>query len=451
MFKFVIVVFTAVFFFPCFGTLAHGADQTMAPVPASQVLTLQDSIDIALKQSALIHSASEGVNAAESAKKEAFTGFLPMFNTYYSYTHLNEPPYATMSVANTLITGITGTSDNYNWAVQVKQPVYAGGAIKAAYDSSKLGTDISRADRTSAFQDVILDVKVSYFNIIKTEKLREVATQAVEQLAAHRNVAQNFFDVGLIPKNDLLQSQVQLANGAQALVRAENDVEIAKAQFNTVLRRNINLPVMVLDILSYEPYKKDIDECLKTATENRPEIKSYELRQKQSAKAVDLAESEYFPTLNLVGTYGRFGDEPDLTGTTYTHAENWSVMAVANWNFWEWGRTKHRVDAGKSRENQATDALTIIKDRVAFDVKNSYLQMLEAGKRINVTMQAIAQAEENFRINEERYKEQVATTTDVIDAQTLLTKSKSDYLNALSDYNISRSRLERAMGVIAAK
>ena len=63
---------------------------------------------------------------------------------------------------------------------------------------------------------------------------------------------------------------------------------------------------------------------------------------------------------------------------------------------------------------------------------------------------AIEQAEENFRINEERFREQVATSTDVIDAQTLLTKTKSDYYNALSEYNIALGRLERAMGIIYA-
>ena len=118
-FKSAIVAFAAIFFFPAFGAISRAADQTMAILPALPVLTLQESIDIALKQSALIHSASEGVDAAESAKKEAFTGFLPMLNTYYSYTRLNEPPYAALSVNNSPpIVGITGTSDNYNWAVR---------------------------------------------------------------------------------------------------------------------------------------------------------------------------------------------------------------------------------------------------------------------------------------------------------------------------------------------
>ena len=122
-------------------------------------------------------------------------------------------------------------------------------------------------------------------------------------------------------------------------------------------------------------------------------------------------------------------------------------MAVANWTFWEWGKTKNRVDAGLSRENQAADILANIKDQITLEVKNAWLLLREAEKQIQVARQAIEQAEANFRINTERYREQVGTSTDVIDSQTLLTKARSDYFNALGDVGIGRARLERAMGV----
>lgn len=417
--------------------------QAAEPVP----LSMQESIAIALRQSPTIHSAAAGVSAAESRKKESFTGFLPTFNTYYSYTRLNEAPQVKFAPEN-FTPVVTGTADNYNWAVQARQPVFAGGSILSSYQISKLGEEISRFDELSTVQDVVLDVKVSYYDILKAERIREVARQSVDRLESHARVARNFFAVGLIPKNDLLQSEVQLANGMQDLVRADNNVEMAKSRFNTVLRRDINQPVEVQDILAYEPFTQGIDDCLKTAMENRPEIRSYEARREQSGKAVQLAKSEYYPTVNVVGTYGRYGDQANVSGSLYQDAESWSVLAIANWNFWEWGRTKHRVDAGRSRESQSAASLTLVKDRITLEVKNAYLQLREAEKRIAVAGQAIAQAEENFRINQERYKEQVATTTDVIDAQTLLTRAKSDYFNALSDFNIARSRLERSMGVI---
>ncbi|HPL62904.1 MAG TPA: TolC family protein [Syntrophales bacterium] len=418
-----------------------------AGAPGAARMTLEESIREALSRNVSVHSAAEGTRAAESRRKEAFTGFLPRFSTSYSYTHLNEPPHMTIPSLGEVT---TGTRENYLWSVEMRQPLFAGGGILANYQISRLEAGISRREETATVQDTIRDVTVAYFTILKTEKIRDVALQSVEQLKSHRNVARNFFAVGLIPKNDLLTAEVQLANGAQNLLRAENDVDLAKAQLNTVMRRDVNEPVDIEDMLSYEPYSKDLSECLKTAMENRPEITALALRTEAAKTGVTLARSEYFPNLNLVGNYSKFGEGPDLAGTPFRDTENWYVMAVASWNFWEWGRTRYRVGASLSREIQSADALTGFKDRIALEVKNAYLSMREAEKRISVTRTAIGQAEENFRINQERYREHIATSTDVIDAQTLLARARADYFGAISDYRIAIARLDRAMGISSA-
>jgi outer membrane protein TolC len=181
--------------------------------------------------------------------------------------------------------------------------------------------------------------------------------------------------------------------------------------------------------------------------ENRPEVKSYTRKVEQSQKLVKLAKSEYLPSVNVVGHFERYGDNANVNGSPYRNQDNTYVMGMATWNFWEWGRTKNRVDASRSRENQTAYALDNIKDQVTLEVKNAWLALHEAEKQVAVTKKSIEQADENFRVSTERYREHVGTSTDVIDAQTLLTKAKTDYFNALSDYNISIARLERAMGV----
>ena len=143
----------------------------------------------------------------------------------------------------------TGTKDNYNWNVEARQPLFAGGGILANYEVSRLAAEIARMEEAATVQDLVPEVKVSYFNILKAARILAVAKQSVEQLKAHRDTAQGFFDVGLIPRNDLLYAEVELANGRQFLLRAENSVEMAKAKFNTILRRDINSPVEIEDIL----------------------------------------------------------------------------------------------------------------------------------------------------------------------------------------------------------
>jgi outer membrane protein len=423
---------------------------SVSTAEGDHLLTLQDSVNMALKQSVIIHSAREGVAGAEAQKKEAFTGFLPKLSTSYNYTRLQDAPSVTISgippvIPRTVMT--TGTQDNYTWALEARQPLFAGGSILANYQVGSLGVEVARMDEKMVVLDIIQEVKFAYYNVVKAEKLLEVAVQAVKQLSAHKDTAQSFFDVGLIPRNDLLHAEVELANGQQLLVRSENAVDLARSKLNTVLRRGIETPMKVEDILAYQPFDKSAEDCLRVAQENRPEIKAYSLKVEQAKKMVSQAKSEFYPTVNLVGNYSRYGDTASLTGSAYKDQEDWYVMAVASWNFWEWGKTKNRVDASRSRENQMANTLTNVQDQITLEVKNAYLLMREAEKQIIVSQKTIEQAEENFRITQERYKEQVATSSEVLDAQTLLTRAKSDYTNALGDYHISHARLERAMGI----
>lgn len=449
--------FRRLYFLGAVLVLAAGPAAGVRAAEAGKPLSLAESIEIAVKRSVLLNAAKEGVRAAEAQQKEAFTAFLPKLSTTYSYTRLNEDPSVASPGGSFTIPPATlvtippstyqaGTKDNYNWAVEARQPLFTGGAIRANYEASRLGAEIAGREEAAALRDLVQEVKIAYFNILKAGRIREVAEQSVERLKAHRDAAQDFYDVGIIPKNDLLYAEVELANGRQFLLRAENGLEMAKAKFNTLLRREIDAPVKIEDILSEQSFEKPLNACLAEALENRPEIRAHSLRLEQARSLVRLAKSEYYPNVSVIGNYARYGDTPGVAGSPYRDQENWYLMAVANWTFWEWGKTKQRVEAGLSRESQAADILANVKDQIALEVKNAFLLVGEAAKQVRTAKQAIGQAEENFRINTERYREQVGTSTEVIDAQTLLTKAKADYYNALGDFNISRARLERAMG-----
>ena len=220
---------------------------------AEEPLTLEASIDIALKNSIVINIAKEGSKGANAQKREAFTGFLPQFSTSYSYKRLNEEPIIKFPEwISTLITTpmemVTGTQNNYNWVIEAKQPLFAGGGILANYQASKIGEDAAHLEETAKYQDVVQEVKIAYFNILRAQRIQDAERQSVEMLSAHRDVAEDYFKVGMIPKNDLLHAEVELANGKQALIRAQNAVELAKSSFNTVLKRKIFTPVEIVDI-----------------------------------------------------------------------------------------------------------------------------------------------------------------------------------------------------------
>ncbi len=408
-------------------------------------LTLEESIKIAMERSLTVHSAAVGVIGSEFRRKEAITNFLPLWTGQYGATRYSTP--VTVGVVQAAIPGAgAGTSrDVYNFNTTLNQPLFTGGLNLANYRVAKLGVDLSKESLETAKRDLVLQVRVGYFIILRAEKFLAVAEQQVKQFEAQLEVTKAFFDVGIVPKNDVLQAEVRLANARQALVKAENDVATAKASFNILLRREINTPLEVVDILAYKAFPLSYEQSVEEALRLRPEIKAAQLNIDQAKEGVKIARSGFFPTISLAGNYIRFSDEPELSkGVNFS--DRWTIQALATFTLWNWGNTAFKVGENKVKVTQAEDSKNQLIDSVTLEVKDDYLNMLVAEKNLRVAEKAIEQAEENLRMNEERYKYQVATQTDVLDAVVLLAQARVNYYGALSDFNVAKAQLERAMG-----
>ncbi len=420
---------------------ALSADDSTTP------LSLKETIEQAIEANLSLKQSQEEVRAAEETRKASITRFLPTFSTSYDYLHRNKELTQELTGLGPGPEFVVRPDNQYTFVTSFTQPIFRGFELINQYKISDLGLDAAELSEKITRQDVILDAKNAYYSVLKTQKLLEVAEQRVIQIAAQKEVAENFFEVGMSPLNDLLQAQASLANARQGLIVAQNNLEIAKSQFNIVLRRPVNSPVALEDILDYTPLVQDIDSCLSSARDNRLEIKVADLDVEIAEKEVVLAKKDYYPSINLTGRYTRLGDQYDVDGGEgISDAASWEIQATAQWDFWEWGRTSFGVKEKLHRLSQAQYRRTQILDNIELEVKTAFLRTKEGEKNIITVEKAIEQAKENFRINQERFKEQVATTTDVLDAQTLLSDTLTNYFNALYDFKISNATLFRAMG-----
>jgi outer membrane protein len=423
---------------------------------ASEELTLEESIKIALEKSLSIYSAQEEIKAKEFEELSTKADFLPKLSTSYTYTHLDNDTvnnakytaYPYNPVTNSHFARSVSPLDTnaYQFNITATQPLFTGWRLTIERDLAVLGVDTAKIQKETVIQDLVLNVKEAYFGILKAEKLAKVAEQSVELLEAQLKVSQAFYDEGIIAKNNLLQTEVQMAQARQDMITATNRVEIAKSFFNTLLRRGLNQEVTVKDILDYNPVELILDQCMEKAGQNRPEIKEVSLNVMYAEKAIDLSKSSYYPSVTLIGNYQRETDDILLDSSPGEDPDNWTITLKGEWTFWEWRKKRHDVAAARAKLAKANYILTEIKDNIQLEVKEAYLSLREAEKNIQVAKKAVVQAEENFRMNEERYKQQVATSTDVLDALTLLTQARTNYFNALSEHNTAWARLERAMG-----
>ena len=121
-------------------------------------------------------------------------------------------------------------------------------------------------------------------------------------------------------------------------------------------------------------------------------------------------------------------------------------MAVASWTFWEWGKTYYSVQERESLRNELLQTKQDVNENIALELKTAILALADAEEKIPTTRKAVEQGEENLRVSEERYKAQVSTITEVLDAQTLLTQARTNYYNAFYDHKLAKARLQRALG-----
>jgi outer membrane protein TolC len=273
-----------------------------------------------------------------------------------------------------------------------------------------------------------------------------VADKAVESLESHLKVARNFYEVGMIPVNDLLKVEVELANAQHDLTKARNASQISRASFNNLLSRPINSTVEIKDILIYEPENPDFEQYLSKALKNRPEIRTLEISATQIDQQIKLAKSKYYPEVAMTYNYIKEGDSPFVSGSEFHDSSTWQAILGISWTFWDWGKTRNSVSRNESVRRQLDQTRKTLEDNIGLQVKNAILNLQEAEKNIPIAEKAVDQAEENLRVGEERYKAQVTTSTEVLDAQTLLSQARMNYYSALYDHNLAKAALLRAIG-----
>jgi len=415
-----------------------------APNESRVVMTLDQVIERALKANHRAIISEIDVQAADEARKEAFTGFMPRVSTRYFFTRKSEPDWVRFKGDSRRY--IIGTRDNATWTTSAVQDLFKGFATLSAYQIADLQLDVARIRRDETRLDVILEARKRFIAVQNAKLMKQVAEKAVASLEEHLSVAKEFLNVGLSPKIDVLNAEVDLAEAEQRLEKAINFIVVAKAALNNIMDRPVDAPIYVSGPLHYVPFDMPYEKCVNRALLSRPLLKETKVYIEIAEKNIVLASSGFYPNISASINYNRAGDQFDVNGSSYEDRENWDVMLTAKWTFFEWGKTWHARHKAQKALEKAKRQRSLVEDNILFDVKKAYFDLKTARHNIQVAKKAVASAIENLEISKDRYKERVATITEVLDAQTRLTQARTYLTRALNDYNISLAELKRAMG-----
>ncbi len=414
---------------------------------AERIYTLNKVIELALKNNTLLKEAIYNQKAALEGKKSALSNMFPKISADYNYVHLRDEPFVYFKLGPVTQKFVTGYTNAYSWDVSIVQPIFTGFALISQYEMASLGLDKEKYFTKQAKLDVVFEVKRAYLNVLMCKKKVEVMEEEVKQLKSHLEDAKNFYGQGIIPKNDLLKSEVAYALSRQKLVKAKSELEIAKANLNRIIHRNIqDLAYSVQDIQGLPIYSKQLKDLIKEALKNRPEIFVLDRSIKQAKVAVKLARSRFFPTISLFGKFERQGDDIGATENRFTNEKNLMVGINAKWEFFESGKKFFDVKKAKYQLDALEQKKETVQDQISLQVKKAYEDLIVARTNVDTARRALEQAKENFRVTDEGYKVQVNTSTDVLDARTYLTESEMNYYVSLYGYHLAIAALHRAIG-----
>ncbi|MBI5520319.1 MAG: TolC family protein [Desulfovibrio sp.] len=416
------------------------AQQAKAQVMPSN-LDLRQAVEYGLANNPTMVSARAQLLGSEYDVNSAMADFLPTATANYGVLSYDRQPKS----------GGYAASDQTVWTAQLnlRQPVFTGFQLLSTYQKAKLAKEQNEAKLTQTELTLIGAIQTSYLAHLKAKMDVKSAQDAVERLKSQLKVTTAFFDVGLKPRLDVLQAEVDEANAEQDLLKAQNSLDTTRAKLNSLLNLPIEAPVSYVGELTYTPFTLDLNECLNRAYKGRPDIaigvKSVGIAEKDQT----IAGSAFYPQVSADYNYYKKGDSPSVNESKYlsnSAREYWTVGANASWAFFQWGSTYNKYKSGGENVNKMRADLENTKLNAGYEVKQYMLSQREAADRISVARKSVEAARESYRMALARYQAQVGTNTDVLDAQSKVSSSEASLSQALSDYQTALSNLYVAMG-----
>jgi len=407
--------------------------------------TLEDAWRIAAEQDQALAAVASDAEAARLDLEAARAQRLPSLIASGGYTVLDESPRFDFS-ATGLPIQLPKIFDDDDFAmagINATVPLYTGGRISGQVDSAKAQLDAREAEKIRAQQDLRLAVAETYVGVLRSRRALEVAVSSVASLEAYERDVQAMFDRETVPLNDLLSAQVALANARQDALRAANAVELASAAYNRRLGRPLDAEVDLdpaLPAMAGELPALSIAALTERALAGRSEPAILEAQALALGHAARAEKARVLPQLNLSGGYNYFENEA-LDRDTFATAS-----VGVQWAMFDGGQARRRAAALRRQQRAAEQRLADVRTLIALDVRQAALNLEEARSRVEVTREAVAQAEENLRIARQQYEAGIVNSTRVLEAETLRISARTNENNAQVDADLAQLRLARAAG-----
>ena len=419
---------------------------------SAEALTLEDCIKIGLDKSKTLQMSKSKIDYSKAKSKESDAALLPTLKFNGGYTRLSpvDPFIINMPISPTQTLSINispSILNNYTMRLSAQQPLFSGFRLESASNINELNTEASVVDLTRDQMNLVCDIKTAFWTYYKSEEFLKSIIENITQIKAHLSDVESFYKNGTATENDVLKVKVQLSSTELLKMDAENNVKLATMALNNTLGIPINSETKIKSnpLFSASNLPK-LENMIDEAVRNRPEIQSFELRQKIGEQGIRLARSGYLPQLNLSANFNYNNPNQRIQPPQDAFKATWDVGVNLSYDIWNWQIAAHQTEQALAQLEQTNIGMSQMKDGIILEVSSSYLNLKKSEEKIKVSEEARKQAEENARVTKEKYNAGLAINSDVLDADNALLQSKITYTTSVVDFEIAKAKLDKSVG-----
>lgn len=407
--------------------------------------TLDDAWTLALQQDQSFAASRSQAEAAALQAQSARAQRWPTLAVSGSYSKLDDSPAFDFSFTGLPVAppDLFEDGEVVTGAAALSVPLFTGGRISSSIAAADAGQRGAEAQLEVARGDLKLAVATAYVDVLRARKALAVAQSNVRTLESLARDTASMFERELVPKNDDLAAQVALADARQNELRAANAAEVALAAYN----RRLGAPMERTIELSEEigapsAMPQTLEAAIEQAQARRPELAALSAQADAYGQMARTERARVLPQVALTGGYqyleNQFLDDDDVT----------MAGIGVQWALFDGGQARKRAAAMERTQRAAQQQRADATSLVALQVRQAWLGLDEAQRRVQLTAGAAEQAEESLRIAQERYRAGLGTQTQLLEAETLRVGALRNRDDAVLDVGLARLRLARAVGIL---
>jgi outer membrane protein TolC len=431
-------------------------------------LTLDEAVQTAIKQNPDILNAEQEIKRTRGVVIEVTAQALPHITVATDFTQIQKDllldgapaagspggssttggsPSSVSTVNKDLAAEESPMTQEWDMTVTVSQLIYSGGQVVAAIRIARYSQDATIFSLRDVVDTTIANVRSEFYAVLLDRSIINVQEENINLLQSQLNDQQNRFDAGTVPRFNVLQAEVALANARPQLIQARNDYDVAILNLARTL--GINPPpsdggmplINPVGILTTEEKPQPLPEALELAQERRPFLKEQREQILIQLENIKVALAGYQPRLTADGGYEVRNSEYSKSLTDAI--AGWFFGFTGTWNIWDGGATYGQTKQARAQLQEAKENYDDAVRQVDVEVQQALDQVQESQDTIVSQEKAIQEAQEALRLAQERLGAGAGTQLDVLSAQVALTQSRTTLVQAQYNYNIAMAQFDR--------